>query len=75
MLATNFDIVKRLRARITERSLDRFMAIVAEASMVAAIALGAIALYLPGHRKGRDSRRGGRAAQGRVQGRRLRASG
>ena len=46
MLATNFDIVKRLRARITERSLDRFMAIVAEASMVAAIALGAIALYL-----------------------------
>ncbi len=54
MLATNFDIVKRLRARITERSLDRFMAIVAEASMVAAIALGAIALYLlillPTHR-------------------------
>jgi len=46
MLATNFDIVRKLRAKITEPRLDRIMMIIEDAGTVLFIVAGVVAIYV-----------------------------
>ncbi len=46
MLATNFDIVRRLRARITQDRLDRIMMMIEDAGTVLFIVAGVVAIYV-----------------------------
>jgi len=46
MLATNFDIVRKLRAKITEPRLDRIMMMIEDAGTVLFIAAGVVAIYV-----------------------------
>lgn len=46
MLATNFDIVRKLRAKITEPRLDRIMMMIEDAGTVLFIVAGVVAIYV-----------------------------
>ncbi len=44
--ATNFDIVRKLRAKITEPRLDRIMMMIEDAGTVLFIVAGVVAIYV-----------------------------